>query len=76
MQKYSKLVKMANRQKLTPEEMALNRQELMKIFPEYCKGWGDGLSPSTLQKLDDILEKMEVEHFTADISRHLQAKEK
>jgi hypothetical protein len=55
MQKYSKLVKAANRHKLSPEDIALNRQEMIKLFPEYCKDWGKSLAPPDLQKLEDIL---------------------
>jgi len=55
MQKYTKLVKIMNRHKLSSNDIIKNREEFLKIFPEYFNGWGKNMSPLNLQKLDDIL---------------------
>lgn len=48
----------------------------MRIFPEYYNGWGKNLSEESSQKLDDILQKMQLQNYTNGISKYLQSKEK
>jgi non-ribosomal peptide synthetase component E (peptide arylation enzyme) len=44
LQNYTRMVKLANRHKLTQEEMKKNRDDFLALFPDYYNGWGKNLS--------------------------------
>ena len=76
LQKYTNKVREENKQKLTAEEMKKNKEYFARIFPDYYIGWGKNLPKEDMQRLQQILQKMQVENFTKDINQYLQAKEK
>lgn len=56
--------------------MKANRDYFLNIFPEYYNGWGKNIPEEDQQKIENILYKMEVEHFTKGMNAYLQSKEK
>lgn len=76
MQRYSRRVAEENRQQLSAEETRANLDFFARIFPDYCNGYGSGLGKADLQRLEQVLEKMEVESFARCMTQHLQEREK
>lgn len=66
-------VKLQNRKKLTPEEMIAYHKEFLRIFPSF---FDKKTTPEDNNKIQSILEKMEVENFKDGIKNYLQGKQK
>jgi hypothetical protein len=76
LQTYTRKLKEANRATLSPEAAKANREFFNRVFPLYYEGWGKNVSAEDLGRLEEVLEKTEVEVFAKDIQLFLQGRER
>ncbi len=49
-------------------------EEFLTLFPEFYVGWGKNMAAKSLERIEGMLEKMEIDNFTPGINKFLQEK--
>lgn len=60
-------MKEKNTKELSNEERNKCVKDFCDVLPYYCEGWGKDLSKEHSEKLENVLEKLEVYHFIKHI---------